>query len=59
MLDKPFALPANTPLAVTVLSSEDIEFARERAAWVALSAESIARAYSDDEPEYTLDNLRE
>ena len=62
VLDEPFALPLNAPLAVTVLSpsatEHDSEHDSERAEWAALSAQSLARAYGDDEPEYTLDDLK-
>ena len=58
VLDEPFALPLNAPLAVTVLSPSATEHDSERAEWAALSAQSLARAYGDDEPEYTLDDLK-
>ena len=60
VLDEPFEIPANAPLAVTVLtpdsSAHDRE--RERASWAAISAWSLARAYGDDEPEYTVADLK-
>ena len=52
LLDEPFELEPNTELLVTVLpkaSEEDGE------GWGRLSLEILARAYSDDEPEYSLD----
>jgi hypothetical protein len=58
VLDEPFALPANAPLAVTVLSPATLAQDRERAAWATLGARSLARAYGDDEPEYTPADLR-
>ena len=58
VLDEPFALPLNAALAVTVLSPSTSEHDSERAEWAALSAQSLARAYGDDEPEYTLDDLK-
>ena len=58
VLDEPFELSPNTPLAVTVLSPRTPEHDLERAQWAALSAQSLARAYGDDEPEYTLADLR-
>jgi hypothetical protein len=58
VLDEPFVLPPNAPLAVTVLSPATPEHDAERAEWAALSAQSLARAYGDDEPEYTLADLR-
>ncbi len=60
VLDEPFEIPANAPLAVTVLAPDapahDRE--RERASWAAINAWSLARAYGDDEPEYTVADLR-
>jgi len=58
VLDEPFPLPLNALLAVTVLSPSTPEHDSERAEWAALSAQSLARAYGDDEPEYTLDDLK-
>jgi hypothetical protein len=60
VLDEPFEIPANAPLAVTVLAPDPSEHdrERERASWAALSARSLARAYGDDEPEYTVADLR-
>ena len=60
VLDEPFEIPANAALAVTVLApdaSED-DRERERASWAALGAGGLARAYGDDEPEYTVADLR-
>ena len=58
VLDEPFDLPPNAPLAVTVLSSPTPEHDTERAEWAALGAQSLARAYGDDEPEYSLADLK-
>jgi hypothetical protein len=58
VLDEPFVLPPNAPLAVTVLSPTTPEPDSERAEWAALSAQNLDRAYGDDEPEYTLADLR-
>ena len=58
VLDEPFPLPLNALLAVTVLSPSTPEHDSERAEWAALSAQSLARAYGDNEPEYTLDDLK-
>ena len=49
-LDEPFALPADARLLVTILP-ESLPDA-ERLAWYALSKSGLARAYSDDEPDY-------
>ncbi len=58
VLNEPFLLPTNAPLTVTVLSPTTPELDGERTEWAALSAQSLARAYGDDEPEYTLADLR-
>jgi len=58
VLDEPFVLPPGAPLAVTVLSTTAPEVDSERAEWAALSVRSLARAYGDGEPEYTLADLR-
>jgi len=42
--------------ALTVLPKSSDE---EREDWTRLSLESLARAYSDDEPEYSLDLIKE
>ncbi|MDT4898212.1 MAG: hypothetical protein QOH25_3289 [Acidobacteriota bacterium] len=56
LLDEPFELEPNAELIVTVLpKSSD----GERDDWARLSVESLARAYGDDEPEYSLDLIKE
>ena len=54
-LDEPFEIPSNARLLVTVLETPDLE----RGDWAALSAEHLARAYAEDEPEYPLSALKE
>lgn len=49
VLDVPYELEPNTPLTVTVLPEDD----QEREDWYRLSEQGLARAYGDDEPEYT------
>ena len=60
VLDEPYEIPANAPLEVTVLAADgsELERGRELASWAAVSASSLARAYGDDEPEYTVADLR-
>lgn len=53
VLDEPFDLPAHAPLMVTVIAPE-----AERSAWTALGLQGLARAYGDDEPEYTTADLK-
>jgi hypothetical protein len=55
LLDEPLELEPNTKLLVTVLSQHD----SEHEDWLRLSAKGLASAYSDDEPEYTLDSIIE
>ncbi len=58
VLDEPFDLPPNTPLAVTVLSPGAPGLDGERSEWAALGAQSLARAYGSDEPEYSQADLK-
>jgi hypothetical protein len=53
VLDEPFVLPDNAPLMVTVFSPD-----AERSEWAALGAQGLARAYGDDEPDYTTADLK-
>ena len=52
-LDEPFQLEANARLLVVVLPPDD-----ERLAWSRFSAAQLSRAYGENEPEYTVDDLR-
>jgi hypothetical protein len=54
-LDEPFELAPNARLLVTVLESGAEEVLAD---WANLSAEGLARAFGDDEPEYGRDDLR-
>jgi hypothetical protein len=56
LLDEPYELEPNVELIITVLPKSSQE---EREDWTRLSLESLARAYSDDEPEYSLDLIKE
>jgi len=56
-LDEPCALDRDTPLMVTIRPrSEDTE---DRASWGVWAATSLAGAYADDEPDYSLDLIKE
>ena len=55
VLDEPYPLEPNTPLTVIVLPEDD----QEREDWYRLSAQGLAHAYGDDEPEYTLADIKE
>lgn len=56
LLDEPFELEPNVELIITVLPKAPDE---EREDWARLSLENVARAYGDDEPEYSLDLIKE
>lgn len=58
VLDEPFELPPNAALAVTVLAPSAPEHDSDRAEWAALAAQCLARAYGEDEPEYSLADLK-
>jgi hypothetical protein len=55
-LDEPFELEPNTELIVTVVPRASDE---EREDWTRLALESLARAYGDDEPEYSRHQIKE
>jgi hypothetical protein len=58
-LEDDYPLPKDARLLVTVLPSpgeREEEFRRD---WYGLAADSLAKAYSHQEPEYTLDMLKE
>lgn len=56
LLDEPYELEPNARLIVTILPKGLDE---ERADWTRLSMESLEQAYADDEPEYSLDLVKE
>ncbi len=55
-VDEPIELAPNTELLVTVLPTASDE---EDEDWTRLSLDGLARAYSNDEPEYTFDMIQE
>lgn len=64
VLDDPIKLEADTQLIVTVLptsknNGELIEIDEERADWIKLSLMNLENAYGDDEPEYSMDMIKE
>ena len=56
-LDEPVDLPLNAPLLVTVLPAPDQDI--DRAAWATAGRQALARAFADDEPEYTVADIRQ
>ena len=57
LLDEPFELEPNDKLLVTVMNKEFD--AHEREDWIAIAEGALNRAYSNDEPEYTLNMIKE
>lgn len=55
ILDEKFDFAPNTQLLVTVLSP--VPFEDEQDAWSRLSCQNLARAYGDNEPDYSLDDI--
>ena len=54
-LDEPCDLRPGTPLMVTVLPKErDLE----STLWAQAAAQALARAYGEDEPQYTLEDVK-
>ena len=56
LLDEPYELEPDTELLITILPKPSDE---EREDWARLSLESLARAYGADEPEYSVDLIKE
>ena len=55
LLDEPFHIPADSPLMVTVLPLSNGRPDQES---IAIARAALARAYGDDEPEYSEADLR-
>ena len=56
-LDEPIDLAPNTPMLVTIEQSDATD--ADRAEWFALAKAAFARAYGDDEPDYSNAVIRE
>jgi hypothetical protein len=56
-LDEPYKLERDTKLIVTVVTSGSLE--DERQAWLGASQAGFARAYGENEPDYSNVALRE
>jgi len=55
LLDEPYELEPNTKLVVSVIDMKD----EERDEWRCLFLANLERAYGNDEPEYSLDLIKE
>jgi len=55
LLDEPYELAPNTKLVVSVIQMPD----EERQEWARFSLSNLERAYGDNEPEYSLDLIKE
>ena len=56
ILDEPFDLKPGTKLLVTVL---DEQLSTEHHGWLSVSKRGLEKAFGIDEPEYTLDSIKE
>lgn len=56
---EPINLPEGTQLIVTLNSSVETHQESEESEWYALSLNGLNRAYSDDEPDYELSQIKE
>jgi hypothetical protein len=56
---EPIDLPEGTQIIVTLDARSDISKDPESTEWYALSLQGLNRAYSDDEPEYDLSQIKE
>jgi hypothetical protein len=63
VLDEPANLKPDTQLLVTVLPTtnhgESAAFDEERDDWIKLSLMALESAYGNDEPEYSMDMIKE
>ena len=55
LLDEPYKLTPNSKLVVSVIQIQN----EEREDWMRFSLANLERAYGDDEPEYSLDLIKE
>jgi hypothetical protein len=55
LLDDPVELQPNTRLLITVIQEPEME----RETWLNFSAQGLAAAYDDDEPEYPVTLVKE
>jgi hypothetical protein len=55
VLDEPFDLPPDSSLMVTVMPKEN---STEDAQWQSLAADALARAYGENEPDYSAADVK-
>lgn len=58
VLDEPFELPINARLAVTLLSSTESDAEVERVDWSTFGIANLSRTYGDNEPEYSISDVK-
>ncbi|MCY2965975.1 MAG: hypothetical protein NT069_20480 [Planctomycetota bacterium] len=58
VLDEPFEFPINARLAVTVLSSTESDAEVERVDWSTFGIANLSRAYGNNEPEYSISDVK-
>lgn len=56
-LDAPFNLKPETRVLVTILPEPDVD--EDRADWLSASIQSLEQAYRSDEPDYTMEQIKE
>ena len=56
-LDEPYELQPNTKLLITILPKR--QSASEREEWLFVSVTGLAQAYGNNEPEYSLEMIKE
>ncbi len=59
VLDEPFELETDTALLVTILPKEQSEEHADHKDWLELSMKRLQDAYGEDEPEYSLDRIKD
>lgn len=55
LLDEPYELEPNTKLLVSLIPTQN----EEREDWARFALANLERAYGEDEPEYSLDLIKE
>ena len=56
-LDENYQIKPDTKLIVTILPETDTDVDREN--WMNLASQNLSRAYDDNEPEYSLELIKE